>query len=80
MRSLGNLMDAIMGQVNPHKDDGYKHARKELARIAPICRWTDGVWEGLGDLHWKSLENTPRSIRLLTNHLMREYHRSVRQR
>jgi DGQHR domain-containing protein len=80
IRSLGNVMDTIMGQVNPGKDSGYAHARRELAHIAPICRWTGGVWEGLGDLHWKAMENTTRSIRLLTNHLMREYHRAVRRR
>ncbi len=80
IRSMGNLMDSIMGQVDPSKDNGYKHARKELARIAPICRWTGGVWEELRDLPWNEVENTPKGVRYLTNVLMREYHRSVHQR
>lgn len=73
IKAMGGLMDHVMGRANPASEDLYDHARSELMRIAPICRWTSGHWEGLNDLHWKEIENTPKSVRLLTNHLMREY-------
>ncbi|MED5370934.1 MAG: DGQHR domain-containing protein DpdB [Myxococcota bacterium] len=76
IKSMGNLMDTIMGQVRP-TDDGYDIAMLGLSRVAPICRWTSGHWEGLNGMHWKEIENTPRSVRLLTNHLLREYHLSA---
>jgi len=77
IKAMGNLMDAIMSRVGPSAEDGQAIAMQELTRIAPICRWTSGHWEGLNGMHWKELENTPRSIRLLTNHLLREYHLSA---
>ncbi|MCB9759486.1 MAG: DGQHR domain-containing protein [Alphaproteobacteria bacterium] len=79
LKSMGNLMDAIMSRVDPFQEDGYAHAMDELQRVAPICRWTSGHWEGLNGLHWKELENTPRSVKLLTNHLLREYHLSAKR-
>lgn len=72
IRSMGRLMDRVMAHVdlrNPHPDEA---ARKELRRIAPTCHWTDGVWEGLG-LPWNELQNTPRHISALSNHLVRSY-------
>jgi DGQHR domain-containing protein len=73
IKAMGGLMDLIMGRVNPKGEGLYAHALAEVARIATLCRWTSGHWEGLGDLHWKEIENTPKDVRLLTNHLMREY-------
>ncbi|TNE90380.1 MAG: DGQHR domain-containing protein [Deltaproteobacteria bacterium] len=73
IKALGGLMDQVMGRANPSSEGLYEHALVEVARVAPLCRWTSGHWEGLGDLHWKEIENTPKSVRLLTNHLMREY-------
>lgn len=73
IKAMGGLMDQVMGRANPTSDGLYDHAHREIGRIAHLCRWTSGHWKGLGDMHWKEVENTPKSVRLLTNHLMREY-------
>jgi DGQHR domain-containing protein len=73
IKAMGGVMDHVMGRSDPESSDLYGHAVTELSRIQEICRWTSGHWEGLNGLHWKEIENTPKSVRLLTNHLMREY-------
>ena len=72
IRSMGRLMDRMMGSVNPYGPAGHKFVRHELGLIAPLCAWTDGKWEGLG-IAWNDLENTPRDIRKLSNYIVREY-------
>lgn len=73
IRSMGRLMDKVMVGINPADPRASKKVERELSMIAPICRWTSGNWEGLGDISWDSIENTPRHIRVLSNHLIREY-------
>ena len=73
IKSMGALMDMVMGRMDPGAPDTCEQAKVELGRIADICRWTAGRWDGLGGMHWKDIQNTPRSVRLLTNHLQREY-------
>ena len=70
---MGNLMDVIMSHVDPNSDKIQAYAEKELQKIKPICRWTSGTWDGLG-LMWNDIENTNKSVRLLSNYLIREYH------
>lgn len=70
---MGRLMDKVMVGINPADPRASKKVERELSMIAPICRWTSGNWEGLGDISWDSIENTPRHIRVLSNHLIREY-------
>lgn len=73
IKSMGYLMDAVVARMNPYHDDVLRRSQEELERIAPICRWTGGRWEGLGNLPWNQLENTNRAVKLLSNHLVREY-------
>ena len=73
IKAMGGLMDLVMATVDPSREDLEAYAATELDRIEAICRWTAGNWEGLGGLHWREIENTPRSVKLLTNHLKREY-------
>jgi len=80
IKAMGGLMDHVMGRANPAAEDLYEHAHREVARISDLCRWTSGHWEGLDDLHWKEIQNTPKSVRLLTNHLMREYTLALHRR
>jgi hypothetical protein len=47
--------------------------QRELKLIVPVCRWTSGEWEELGDLAWNELQNVPRHIRNLSNLLLRSY-------
>lgn len=69
VRAMGQLMDQIMlradGSASPEAE-----VRQSLARIAPHCRWTDGVWEELG-WAWNEVQSTGRHIAKLSEYLMR---------
>lgn len=73
IRAMGKLMDRVMAGVNGTSPKAAALAERELRLVAPICRWTEGEWEGLNDLPWDEVQNTPRHIRLLSNHLIRAY-------
>ncbi len=72
IRSTGRLMDRVMSNIDPGDEQASKRAAKELATIAPYCHWTNGTWEDLG-IRWNELQNVPRHIKLLSNHLIRLY-------
>ena len=72
IRAMGRLMDRLMPHIDLTSNDATQLVKKELALIAPKCHWTSGTWEGLG-LAWDDLQNTPRHISALSNHLMRLY-------
>lgn len=72
IRSMSRLMDRVMAHIDLRGPDPQSDVRKELARIAPICRWTDGSWEELG-VPWDGLQNTSRHISALSNVLIRRY-------
>jgi DGQHR domain-containing protein len=67
--AMGVLMDRVMARVDGHPDARVA-VRDALNRLAPHCHWTDGEWEGLG-LDWNEIQNTPRDIRVLAEHLVR---------
>lgn len=75
IRAMGRLMDKVMSTVHPTAPDATEHAMSELSRVAPLCRWTSGSWEGLGDqpVAWNALQNTPRDVSGLSNLLIRSY-------
>jgi hypothetical protein len=73
IRAMGRLMDRAMAGVNGRDPKAAGHAERELRRVAPHCRWTEGVWEELNDLPWNDLRNVPRHARVLSNHLIRCY-------
>jgi hypothetical protein len=75
IRSMGRLMDKVMATVNPADPKAHDQACAELARIAPICAWTSGSWDGLADapVPWNALQNTPRDVSALSNLLIRSY-------
>jgi DGQHR domain-containing protein len=73
IRAMGRLMDRVMAGVNGRSPKAADAAEKELRLVAPVCRWTAGEWEGLNDLPWDEVQNTPRHIRVLSNHLIRAY-------
>lgn len=72
IRSMGRLMDRIMGWHRPAEGDPSAYALRELARIAPMCRWTSGQWDELG-LAWNEIQNVSRHMRMLTDVLIRTY-------
>ena len=70
LRAMGKLMDRIVAGVHPRTPAALE---RELRLVAPVCRWTAGEWDGLNGLPWDEVQNTPRHIRALSNHLLRAY-------
>lgn len=68
VRAMGALMDPIWTRADASADPA-EDVRASLARVAPYCRWTQGVWEGLG-WAWNDVQATSRHIRGLTDHLL----------
>jgi DGQHR domain-containing protein len=72
LRAMARLMDRIMLTVDPGHKDAEELVRRELAKIAPFCRWTEGEWDELG-VAWDALQNVQKDIRMLSNYLVRLY-------
>lgn len=78
IKAMGRLMDRVMATTDPKASNATDRVVKELGRIAPLCRWTRGKWDGLGDLKWNDLQNVPKHVALLSNYLVRIYMGAVR--
>ncbi|MGY1834360.1 DGQHR domain-containing protein DpdB [Blastococcus sp. SYSU DS0510] len=72
LRAMARLMDRVMLTVDPDQKDAEDRVRRELAKIAPFCRWTAGEWDELG-VAWDALQNVQKDIRMLSNYLVRLY-------
>ena len=78
--SLGYVMDAISDRFLPERFPTTEEYASDLAKLEPICRWTSGTWHfGSTERRWNDLQNTPRDIQLLSDHLLIEYRRRVLQ-
>jgi DGQHR domain-containing protein len=77
--SLGFLMDAIAEQfeeVEPDSADFEAH----LHLIAPLCAWTTGSWKfGPYRRRWNDVQNTPRDVQVVADHLLSAYRRALRR-
>jgi DGQHR domain-containing protein len=73
IRAMGKLMDRIMNAVDPRQKGAYKLVQRDLASIAPLCRWTSGRWGDLGGIGWNELENVHKHLSMLSNFLIRAY-------
>jgi DGQHR domain-containing protein len=77
--SLGFLMDAITEQFEefePETSDFEAH----LQLIAPLCAWTGGSWKlGRYRRRWNDLQNTPRDVQVVADHLLSAYRRARRE-
>ncbi|MGE8165955.1 DGQHR domain-containing protein DpdB [Paraburkholderia sp. NPDC080076] len=71
IEAMGVLMDRIYARIAGHGED-YKTVRKEVEKVAPACRWTEGVWDTLG-VPWNEIQNTPRDIKRLQDALVKAY-------
>jgi DGQHR domain-containing protein len=69
IQAMGVLMDRIMTRLHGHGDPR-REIQHSLHRLRPHCRWTDGVWEGLG-LKWNEIQNVPKHVRALSDLLVR---------
>lgn len=81
--TMGYLMDAITDRylAEGTLPDEADYAA-ELEPLRDMCAWTSGYWQfGRDSLRrWNELQNTPKDIQLLANHLLAEYRRSLQQR
>ena len=68
--AMGVLMDKIYSRLTADASD--VAVRGELEKVAPVCRWTKGTWEGLG-IAWNEVQNTPQDIKKLQAALVRAY-------
>jgi hypothetical protein len=73
LRSMGKLMDRIMGSVDLREKSAPKFVRKELELIADLCRWTEGEWDSMGGLAWNELQNVHKHHSMVSNFLIRSY-------
>jgi len=72
IRAMSRVMERVMAHVDLGRKDAVSASKRELARIAPLCHWTDGTWDELG-LPWNEVQNVPRHISALSNYLVRSY-------
>ncbi|NTG45802.1 DGQHR domain-containing protein [Agrobacterium rhizogenes] len=68
IKAMGALMDQVMLRADSSATPEAE-VRDALHRIAPLCAWTEGTWEGL-NLQWNEIQGTPQHNRLLAEHLM----------
>jgi DGQHR domain-containing protein len=78
--SMGFVMDAISEPYVPEAIPSKTHFIKDLSLLAPVCRWTAGVWAFGEDRErkWNDLQNTPADILMLTNFLLRTHRKALR--
>ncbi len=69
--AMGMLMDRIYARLSG-ANESYAAVRKEVEKVAPLCRWTSGVWESIG-VRWNDIESTPQDKKRLQEALIRAY-------
>jgi DGQHR domain-containing protein len=72
IRAMSRLLERVIVHVDLRGRDPVAAVERELACVAPLCRWTDGTWEDLG-LPWNGLQNLSKHINALSNYLVRAY-------
>jgi DGQHR domain-containing protein len=73
IRCMGKLMDRIMGTVSAEQSsEMLAYVIQELEVLTPCCRWTGGVWEGVG-MQWNEIQSVHKHFSMLSNHLIRLY-------
>jgi DGQHR domain-containing protein len=73
--SLGCLMDEITYVSGPGRVPTSDEFAEELRLIKGQCHWTKGNWKFAGgdSCAWNELQNTPKDILRLSDHLLRLY-------
>ena len=76
---MGFLMDTIADRHRKTKQLTTRVFQKDLEPLRDICRWTEGHWEFGEDniLKWNEVQNVPRHVQLLSNHLLIQYRERV---
>jgi DGQHR domain-containing protein len=76
--ALGCLMDEIAYRLD-NALPTVEEFEQEIGRISDHCAWMEGFWRFSADdrRHWNELQNTPRDIKTLSDHLVGAYRRAV---
>jgi DGQHR domain-containing protein len=77
--SMGFLMDAI---ADRYRRQGAPSEEQFAANLQPLrnaCRWTEGEWSFAGGTRrrWNEVQNTPKDIEVLVDHLLTLYKNKV---
>jgi len=72
LRAMGRLMDRVMATVDVRQKAAAELVLKDLALVAPHCRWTSGTWDEL-DMRWNDIQNVGRHTNQLSSYLIRVY-------
>ncbi len=77
--SLGFIMDAIADRHRNATEVTEELFIDDLTPMKDICRWTDGFWDfGQGiQRKWNEVQNVPKDVQLLANHLLMNYKQLV---
>jgi DGQHR domain-containing protein len=73
--AMGFLMDTIADRHRRTRELSVRIFVNDLEPLKEICRWTEGYWHfGPDDvLKWNELQNVPRHIQMLSNHLLFQF-------
>lgn len=75
--AMGFVMDAIVDRHG--HEPSQEEFESDLDMLSPICSWTKGSWQfEQGPRRWNELQNIPRDVELLTDHLLTEFKRLLR--
>ena len=58
LRIMTRVMSRVLSAVDLSSQDRVAQAARELVKIKPYCRWTEGDWEELDGLPWKTSGRT----------------------
>ncbi|HJQ12914.1 MAG TPA: DGQHR domain-containing protein DpdB [Gemmatimonadaceae bacterium] len=77
--SMGFLMDAIADRYRQNGLPTRVQFASNLEPLRPVCRWTTGDWQFGKRLRrrWNDIQNTPKDIELLVDHMLNEYRKRV---
>lgn len=78
--TMGLVMDAVADRIDPSSDRIQVFFGEHLTRLKPHCHWMSGTWEFASGMtrSWSDIQNTPRDIQLLADHLLTQYRRLER--
>jgi DGQHR domain-containing protein len=77
--SMGFIMDTIGSHLAGTPIPTVAQYEQDLRPLVPVCHWTAGTWD-FGQGHhrkWNEVQNTSKDLHLLSEHILREYHRLV---
>jgi DGQHR domain-containing protein len=77
--AMGFLMDAIVDRYRRHGIPTTNQVVENLRPLRAICRWKSGEWIFTSGARrrWNEIQNTPKDIELLVDHLLDAYRTRV---